>query len=293
MIKSKSDLTNELVFEKTDFKLISSESSSKGNVTKYTDGKLWIKTNNRGYEALAEVLSSRVVKALGFQTVEYKPCFISRNAYEVESACFSESFTENKTEYTIGRLLQQYGGFSNSDDMYETFRAIPDVISRIRWVLDLLAPLGTMQYLVYALAELIWIDSIILNEDRHFRTGKRVSSCFPVLFVHSKNRFQLINFDYGAALLSDLVDYPLAMPLQQAIYSVESKPFSRHFSSQLQAFQAYLPTSFSDDITVNISDLYTYFKTEHIARCLSILSYTLQGSEITLRINQAKESSFF
>ena len=40
MIKSKSDLTNELVFEKTDFKLISSESSSKGNVTKYTDGKL-------------------------------------------------------------------------------------------------------------------------------------------------------------------------------------------------------------------------------------------------------------
>lgn len=131
MIKSKSDLTNELVFEKTDFKLISSESSSKGNVTKYTDGKLWIKTNHQGYEALAEVLSSRVVKALGFQTVEYKPCFISRNAYEVESACFSESFTENKTEYTIGRLLQQYGGFSNSDDMYETFRAIPDVISRI------------------------------------------------------------------------------------------------------------------------------------------------------------------
>lgn len=285
MIKSKSDLTNELVFEKTDFKLISSESSSKGNVTKYTDGKLWIKTNHQGYEALAEVLSSRVVKALGFQTVEYKPCFISRNAYEVESACFSESFIENKTEYTIGRLLQQYGGFSNSDDMYETFRAIPDVISRIRWVLDLLAPLGTMQYLVYALAELIWIDSIILNEDRHLFN--------LVLLRDSKNRFQLINFDYGAALLSDLVDYPLAMPLQQAIYSVESKPFSRHFSSQLQAFQAYLPTSFSDDITVNISDLYTYFKTEHIARCLSILSYTLQGSEITLRINQAKESSFF
>ena len=43
----------------------------------------------------------------------------------------------------------------------------------------------------------------------------------------------------------------------------------------------------------SISDLYVYFKTEHIARCLSILSYTLQGSEITLRINQAKESSFF
>ena len=38
-----------------------------------------------------------------------------------------------------------------------------------------------------------------LNEDRHFRTGKRVSSCFPVLFVH--RLFFLFGYYYFVSTL--------------------------------------------------------------------------------------------
>lgn len=52
-----------------------------------------------------------------------------------------------------------------------------------------------MQYSVYSLAELIWIDSLILNEDRHLFN--------LVLMQGNENEFQLVNFDYGSSLLSE------------------------------------------------------------------------------------------
>lgn len=287
MIKSKSDLTSQLMFEKTDFKHISSESSSKGNVTKYTDGKLWLKTNYLGYEALAEVISSRVIKSLGFDTVEYRPCFITRNEYEVESACVSDSFTIDVTEYCVGRALQCFGGYSSSDDMFNAFMRNPDAVSRIQWVLQLLKPLGITDSFQYPLAELLWIDSILLNEDRHLFN--------LVLTKDQLGAFRLINFDYGASLLSDLRDYPMAMPLRKAISCVKSKPFSRKFSIQLRALQKYLPQMSTHTVLLDISDLFEYYELENIERCIRVLAITLQHNDITLNVvrdNEGRTSIF-
>ena len=215
MMKSRLDLTNETVFNKSEFQIAGTKTSSKGNVTKYTNGCLWIKVDYLGYETLAEVISSRVVKALGFDTVMYNPCFISRNEYEVVCACISESFTLNATEYSVGRLLQKFGKFNTSDEMFAMFMSNPTPKSRVQWVLDLLKPLNITDYLQASLAECIWIDSLLLNEDRHLFN--------LILTVDNQNRFKFINFDYGGSLLSDLGDYPLAMPLQRAMYGVKAK----------------------------------------------------------------------
>lgn len=274
MIKLKSDLTNLVVFDKSDFRIADTMSSSKGNVTKYTNGLFWIKTNYLGYEALAEVISSRVIQALGFNTVIYKPCFLSRNEYEAESACVSESFTINATEYSVGRLLQKLGKFSNSDEMFAAFRKNQTPALRIQWVLDLLKPLDITDYLQSSLAECIWLDSLLLNEDRHLFN--------LVLTLDDQNRFRFINFDYGGSLLSDLKDYPIVMPLKRAIYGVKSKPFSSRFSSQLSAFQEYLPTHYNRIVNLNIADLYEYFESDYIQRCLDVLHYTLSKNGIVL-----------
>lgn len=284
MIKSRSDLTNLVVFDKADFQIASAVSSSKGNVTKYTNGLLWIKSNYLGYEALAEVISSRVIQALGFETVVYDPCFLSRNEYEAESACVSQSFTLNSTEYSIGRLLQKLGKYNNSDEMFTAFTNNQTPMLRVQWVLDLLKPLNITDYLRSSLAECIWLDSILLNEDRHLFN--------LVLTLDIQNRFHFINFDYGGSLLSDLRDYPLAMPLQRAVYSVKSKPFSSRFSSQLRAFQDCLPTHFNKSIYLNITDLYDYFEPVYIQRCIDVLRYTLSKKGISLNLESDATSYF-
>lgn len=56
---SKSEITTQDHYDKKQFKAVLNTTSSKGVLPKYTDEKIWVKTDVFGYESLAEVLASR------------------------------------------------------------------------------------------------------------------------------------------------------------------------------------------------------------------------------------------
>ena len=65
MIRLKSEIEDILnLFCESDFEATTMEGSSDGCSPKYTNDSVWIKVDAHGYEALAEVLSSRAVRAL-------------------------------------------------------------------------------------------------------------------------------------------------------------------------------------------------------------------------------------
>lgn len=278
MIISKSELTDQLVYTKQDFKTLEIKTSSKGTIPKYTNGHLWVKTDVWGYNSLAEVIASRAAQQLGINTVIYNPCFFEYNEFEVSTACISESFTHNyDAEITLGRLLQQIGKFKDSSEVYQVMFEQPSTVQRIQWVCDLVKDYIDTEVLLHYLAEMIWFDSLILNTDRHI---------YNIVFLVDNSGYYKPAplFDYGASLLSDLQEFPLAMPLQRAIWEAESsaKPFASKFSKQLKALNKYLPKIKTDSLAVDVGDLYKYYPSEWIDRAIKVLQ----------RLNSDKTSVF-
>lgn len=279
MMISRSEIKNQTVFDSKVFSRTNSNSSSKGNIEKYTNGDIWIKGNCLGYESLAEVLSSRVAKALGITTVEYFPCLLAVNEYDAVPACYSYKYIpQGYSEISLGRLLQLYGGYDSSDQMYDDFINQPTAEARLKWVLKILSSLNSENWLLKPLAKCLWLDSIILNEDRHL---------FNIVFISKdlKTDFQLIYFDYGAALLSDLQAYSINMPVTNAKGKVKAKPFHTRFSKQLEMFLPYLDTVPEECITINITDLAEYYEQTHINRCLDVLKTNLALNNIQLSLS--------
>ena len=91
MIKSKSELTSKInLIDSKSFSKFEIDSASDGCCAKYTDGNRWVKLDKNGYEALAEIISCRVAKALGLSTVIYEPCiFYLEDLYY--TGCISDS----------------------------------------------------------------------------------------------------------------------------------------------------------------------------------------------------------
>lgn len=288
MIKSRLEISKYPVLQRERFIHAECTTSSKGVVEKYTDGEVWVKTDSRGYETLAEVLASRVVTALGFDAVRYEPGFLATDDYSAETVCISQSYIHpGEEEMSIGRLLQIHGGFVGSNEMYSYFSSLGDTPSKVAWVVDTLKDIIDPVWLKHSLAVCVWLDSLLLNEDRHLFN--------LVLVRNADNKFRFINFDYGASLLSDLKDYSLSMPLHIAMSKVKSKPFSVDFGKQLKAFASELPPTHNDSIVLAVGDLYAYHEKAHIQRCIDVLHHTLQQNGISLRIlgEDTKTSCFF
>lgn len=290
----RSDITTQQVFSISQFTKISCATSSKGNLTKYSNGSQWLKTDAFGYESLAEIISSRVGVALGLNIVKYKPCFLdTENEFSnLSSACFSDSFVPlGYNEISLGRLLQQLAGSKSTGELYDLLEKQGTPANKVNWVYSLINRYFTRDYFMHNIAELLWFDRIIYNTDRHL---------FNIILLLNNNTKEYTFapiFDCGASLLSDLQDYPVNMPISIALRDVKSKPFSTSFDKQIKVFQSYLKDKQIKDIYINIADLVDYYDTRYIQRALKVLEIGLSNLSIMLHIkdeaSRVRTTKFF
>lgn len=202
--------------------------SSKGNQMKWNNGDFCYKADSMGYEALSEIVISRILKHSNVENfVAYDPVKIEYKG-KIYNGCKSKNFLrENESLITVEHLYRQYTGLS----MASTLAKIPETIDRIKFLVDQVKVRTGLtnfgEYLTMALE----MDAIFLNEDRH-------TNNIAVIYHSSAETtgyYRLCPyFDNGLALLADTAtDFALDKDYELCIKQVEAKPFSLNFDVQM------------------------------------------------------------
>ena len=204
--------------------------TSKGDQPKWQLNGKWYKADHMGYEALAEVLISKLLKKSNVTSfVEYKPVRITAAQGEIKAGCESENFRE-KDEMLIPfeRLHRAYKG----QGLAAALGKMSDPQDRIRYTVDFVEQVTHLTGVGAYLTLLLEVDSFFLNEDRHtnnlavIRNEKTLKFCLCPIF------------DNGLALLSDLNDYPIEKDMYDCIKRVQAKPFDLDFDLQVEAAES-------------------------------------------------------
>lgn len=207
--------------------LTGSGHSSKGNQLKWEKDGYWYKVDALGYEGLAEVVVSELLKRsdmTGF--VEYEPVFL-RYRGRVCRGCRSENFKEEGEEIvTLEKLYRMLTGMSLARELSHIAETGQRIEHTVRFVENVT---GLRDFGVY-LAKLLEIDAFFLNEDRH-------TNNIALLYRGETDTYRPCPFfDMGLALFADTTDgFPLTDDYEKCMEKVEAKPFSRDFLEQMDA----------------------------------------------------------
>lgn len=200
--------------------------TSKGDQPKWQLGGKWYKADHMGYEALAEVVTSQILKHSNVPYfVEYEPVRILYRGREI-NGCTSDNF-RGKDEMLVPfeRLHRAYKGAG----MAATLGRIEEPQERIRYAVDFVAQTADLDGVGEYLTLLLELDAFFLNEDRHTNNLALIRS-------EKTLEFRLCPvFDNGLSLLSDLNDYPLERDVYECIRRVRAKPFDMDFDVQVEA----------------------------------------------------------
>ena len=203
--------------------------SSKGDQSKWLVGDKWIKENTRGYENMAEYVSSLILDSSTIPKstfVFYTPCLIEKHDGTVTEGCYSKDFRGPLQEVTLERLFE--ANFETTDEVLNNARySTKDKFDAIMDKVHHFTGLDVSQ----KIAQILAFDAFILNEDRH-------TNNILFLFDPKTEVWQLAPFfDHGLSLLSDIKDYPLSKPLNILKSQVKAKPFSSSLKKQLALYQ--------------------------------------------------------
>ena len=189
------------------------------------DGK-WYKADHMGYEALAEVLVSQLLKQSNVPNfVEYDPVLIQYQGKEIPG-CVSKNF-RRKDEMLVPfeRLHRAYKGRG----LAAALGGMEEPQERIRYTVDFIEQTTGLTDIGAYLTLLLELDAFFLNEDRH-------TNNLAMIRNEKTLEFHMCPvFDNGLALLSDLNDYPMEMDMYDCIRNVRAKPFDRDFDVQVEA----------------------------------------------------------
>lgn len=201
--------------------------SSKGNQNKWFFEGSWYKEDSLGYEALAEVLVSRLLcktNAEEFVAYEYEQIERNRKQYH---GCKSGDFLlpEDDKLISVERLIQAYKGESAA----KSIARLETTEERIRYIVENIEGITGLKHFGNYLRKILTVDALFLNEDRHFHN-------IAVIQKKDGTFRECPLFDHGASLFSDIKnDYPLEMDLEECFIKIQAKPFSRTFDEQLDA----------------------------------------------------------
>ena len=200
--------------------------TSKGDQPKWQLEGKWYKADHMGYEALAEVVVSALMKRSNVPDfVEYRPVLIQYQGRELPG-CVSRSFRE-KDEMLVPfeRLHRAYTGRG----LAQTLSGLRDVRERIQYTVDFVEHTTGLTGVGAYLTFLLELDSFFLNEDRH-------TNNLAVIRNEKTMEFRLCPiFDNGLAMLSDFHDYPMEKNVYDCIQRVRAKPFDGDFDAQVEA----------------------------------------------------------
>lgn len=207
-------------------------SISKGNQTKYwMDGYL-IKLDSPGwYESISEVLVSElqgcIVNALPYVDYEYM-------VYKGVSACRSKNFLHSgESVISLKKAL----------DLTELNI---DYTDSGQWFKDCIVGSINIKYGLYIedyLAYMVYLDAIVLNEDRHLRNISFVK------MLDGRLRLSPL-YDFGLSLLSDTDRY-----VSEDCRNVKSQPFEVNFEEQVKLFDNPHITIDLDKLMVKLLDV--------------------------------------
>lgn len=236
--------------------------TSKGDQPKWQMGGKWYKADHMGYEALAEVLISQLLKQSNVPDfVEYEPVRIQYQGKEI-NGCASKNF-RGKDEMLVPfeRLHRAYKG----QGLAATLGKINEPKERIRYTVDFVEQMTSLTGVGEYLTLLLELDSFFLNEDRH-------TNNLAVIRNEKTKEFRLCPiFDNGLSLLSDLNAYPLDKEVYDCIRSVRAKPFDMDFDVQVEAAEAlygtHLKFSFTRyDVSKMLDDVKEMYSSTAVAR---------------------------
>ncbi|GFI10074.1 hypothetical protein IMSAGC007_02541 [Lachnospiraceae bacterium] len=201
--------------------------SSKGNQNKWFADGMWYKEDGLGYEALAEILVSRLLAKTNVETfVSYEYEQVERNGRQYHG-CRSADFLlpDDDKLISVERLFQAYKreGAAQKAAQFET------AAERIRYIAESIEEITGLNNFGDYLRKVLTVDALFLNEDRHFHN-------IAVIQKKDGTFRECPLFDHGASLFSDTKsDYPLEMCLEECFQKIQAKPFSRCFDEQLDA----------------------------------------------------------
>lgn len=242
-------------------------SSSKGNQPKWKQGTKWYKSDHMGYESLAEVLISRLLRKSNVGSfVNYDPIRIEYNGI-LYAGCVSESFQHpDEILLPLERLHRIDYGKGLSAKLTE----IPDTADRIQYTAEFVEAATGIQDFGKYLTILLEIDAFFLNEDRH-------TNNIAVLRNTKTGRFRLCPiFDNGLSILSDINDYPPGADTYVCMDNVGAKPFSIDFEKQVDAaeelYGTQLRLSFTkEDVLSELQSMQEFYDQEILARVSIII----------------------
>lgn len=236
-------------------------STSKGTQRKWVVDDFLIKADMLGYESIAEVVVADFLSYVdNIDFVDYSLCNISIGDSASLTGCYSKYFLKSGEEYTsFQRLLKLFYGSEKKLNLalkgYQGKDKCREVISIVR-------DLTGLDVSCYV-SNMLKIDALILNEDRHFNN---------MGVIKGINYWRLCPiFDNGLSLLSDTNDYPFGTPVRFLCNRVKAKPFSTDFIKQSKYIDNSLLVidfkSFRDDL----SSKYVEFKNKEFMRATSVL----------------------
>ena len=240
--------------------------TSKGDQPKWQSNGRWYKADLLGYEGLAEVVISRLLRKSNVKEyVDYEPARVLYGEEE-KTACVSKNFrAANEILLPFERLHRAYRGCGLAAEL-----AHMETGEKIRYTVNFLAQATGLEQVGPYLTMLLELDSFFLNEDRH-------TNNLAVIRKENTNEYRLCPvFDNGLSLLSDLNDYPMGEDIYRCISRVKAKPFDLDFDNQVTAaeilYGPQLRFSFTgSDLAAAFEGLEAYYPAETIHRAERVL----------------------
>lgn len=241
--------------------------SSKGDQPKWSYNGNWYKADYMGYEALAEIVVSSLLKRSNVQDfVAYEPVMIQYNG-KMYVGCESKNFrAKNEQLVPFERLHRAYKGVG----LAQTLGGIPTAKERIKYTVDFIENTTKLTGVGKSMATLLALDAFFLNEDRH-------TNNLAVIRNEDTLEFRLCPvFDNGLALLSDTNDYPTGSNIYDCISKVKAKPFDPDFFEQVyaaeQLYGAPLKFSFKKkDVIGILNRLSSFYSSDILSRAEQII----------------------
>ena len=239
----------------------------KGNQPKWVIGNKFVKADYFGYESIVESLVATLEQYIvGFDYVDYFPCLIEVGGHTY-TGCYSPNFLkEGESLIPVYRMLLRY--FGSEERVYAKLKNGRDMVEMVIRVCGNVTGLDEW-YIGQYFANIIQLDAIILNEDRHLN-----NICF---IEDADGRFRGATvFDNGLGLLSDTYMYPFYGYIEQSMRRVKAKPFSTSFKKQLSYFSEF--DKLRIDVYSFLTDLGTFtcdFKKKELVRAKTVLAKML------------------
>ncbi len=235
------------------------ETSSKGNQEKWLENGTWYKLDQFGYEALAEVMTSKLLEHSNIESetpfifVRYEMKKVKVHGRE-RTACASKNFLKNgQSILTVNALFRQL----SNQPLTKQLAKLPSDKKRMEYLAHSVTEMTGLADFGTYLATLFAVDALILNDDRHLNN---------IAVIEENGRFSYCPiFDNGAGLLSNMQFYRSDIEPKALIKIPYASPFHMTFNREIKTMRDLygpvlkMPKFSSAELSEMLSPLLEYY----------------------------------